>query len=93
MPRHTARRAALPAGNAGANTSTMARMCTVDVVSGPKPGRSFFVQPRRWVIERTHGWIDHCRRLDRRDNITPEAHEGFLILSQIALLLRRLDRN
>jgi hypothetical protein len=24
---------------------------TVDVVSGPKPGRGFIVQPRRWAVE------------------------------------------
>jgi transposase len=64
---------------------------TVDVVSGPKPGRGFTVQPRRWVVERTNGWINHCRRLDRHYEVTLDAHEGFLILSQIALLLRRLD--
>jgi hypothetical protein len=34
----------------------------------------------------------HCRRLDRHYEVTLDAHEGFLILSQIALLLRRLDR-
>jgi transposase len=28
---------------------------TVDVVSGPKPGHGFIVQPRRWVVERTNG--------------------------------------
>jgi transposase len=46
----------------------------------------------RWVVERTNGWINHCRRLDRHYEVTLAAHEGFLILSQIALLLRRLDR-
>jgi transposase len=66
---------------------------TVDIVSGPKPGSGFLVQPRRWVVERTNGWINHCRRLDRHHEITLDAHEGFLMLSQIALLLRRLDRS
>jgi transposase len=66
---------------------------TVDVVCGPKPGRGFIVQPRRWVVEPTNGWINHCPRLDRHYEHTLDAHEGFLILSQIALLLRRLDRS
>jgi transposase len=65
---------------------------TVDIVSGPKPARGFTVQPRRWVVERTNGWINHCRRLDRHYEVTLDAHEGFLILGQIALLLRQLDR-
>ncbi|PIJ38031.1 hypothetical protein BMW24_002845 [Mycobacterium heckeshornense] len=66
---------------------------TVEVISGPKPGRGFIVQPRRWVVERTNGWINHCRRIDRHYETTLAAHEGFLYLSQIALLLRRLDRS
>lgn len=66
---------------------------SVDVVSGPKPGHGFIVQSRRWVVERTNGRINHCRRLDRHYEVTLDAHEGFLILSQIALLLRRLDRS
>jgi transposase len=66
---------------------------TVDVVSGPKSGHGFIVQPRRWVVERTTGWINHCRRLDRHYEVTLIAHQGFLVLSQIGLLLRRLDRS
>jgi transposase len=66
---------------------------TVEVISGPKPGRGFIVQPRRWVVERTNGWINHCRRIDRHYETTLAAHEGFVYLSQIALLLRRLDRS
>lgn len=72
-----------PATRAGAS---------VEVVSGPKPTGGFQVQPRRWGVERTNGWINHCRRIDRQYEVTLEAHEGFLHLSQIALLLRRLDR-
>ncbi|MDD7811903.1 transposase [Mycobacterium sp. CSUR Q5927] len=49
------------------------------------------VQPRRWVAERTNGWINHCRRIDRQYEATLEAHDGFCYLSQIAPLLRRLD--
>jgi len=28
---------------------------TVEIVSGPKPGHGFIVQPRRWIVERTNG--------------------------------------
>jgi hypothetical protein len=45
------------------------------------------------VVEPTNGSINHRRRLDSHHEITPEAHEGFLIPSQIALLLSRLDRS
>ena len=45
------------------------------------------------MVERANTWINHCRRLDRHYEITLDAHEGFLVLSQIAVLLRRLDRS
>jgi len=45
------------------------------------------------VVERTNGWINHCRRIDRHYEMTLVAHEGFVYLSQVALLLRRLDRS
>jgi hypothetical protein len=41
----------------------------------------------------TNGWIDYCRRLDRHYEVALTAREGFLILSEIALQLRRLDRS
>ncbi|WP_218045997.1 transposase [[Mycobacterium] fortunisiensis] len=66
---------------------------TVEVVSGPKPGHGFIVQPRRWVVEPTNGWINHCRHIDRHHDMTLVAHEDFVYLSQVALLLRRLDRS
>jgi hypothetical protein len=34
-----------------------------------------------------------CRRIDRHYETTLQAHERFVYLSQIALLLTRLDRN
>ena len=63
----------------------------LDIVSGPKPTNGFVVQPRRWVVERTNGWINHHRRLVRQYETTLAAREGFLMLSQIGVLLRRLD--
>ncbi|GFG75503.1 transposase [Mycobacterium botniense] len=46
-----------------------------------------------WVVERTNSWINHCRRIDRHYQTTLAARKGFRHLSQIALLLRRLDRS
>ena len=66
----------------------------IEIVSGPKPppGSGFLVQPRRWGVERTHAWINRNRRIVRQWEweATLEAHTGFLLLSQIAVPLRRL---
>ncbi len=64
----------------------------LEIVSGPKPIGGFVVQPRRWVVERTNGWINRHRRLVRQYEATLTAHEASVVLSQIRLLLRRLDR-
>jgi hypothetical protein len=63
------------------------------VVCGPKPDRGFIVQPRRWVVEPTNGWTNHCRRIDRHGETTLQTHEAFAYLNQIAQLLRTLDRS
>jgi hypothetical protein len=64
----------------------------LEIVCVPKPIGGFVVQPRRWVVERTNGWINHHRRLGRQHETTLTAHEGILTHSQIGLLLRRLDK-
>src|SRR5665647_1159317 len=79
------------AGPRGFDGATKAGV-ELEIVSGPKPVGGFIVQPRRWVVERTNGWINHHRRLVRQYETTTTAHEGFLILSQIGLLLRRLNQ-
>ncbi len=77
----------------GSEVSTRQQLAGFVLAVAPKPRNGFTVQPRRWVVEHTNGWINHCRRLDRHYEITLDAYEGFLILSQIALLLARLDRS
>ena len=64
---------------------------TIDIVSAPKPGHRFIVQQRRWVVEPTKAGSTP-RLLDRHYEVTLTAHQGLLILSQINLQLRRLDR-
>ncbi|WP_277512318.1 IS5 family transposase [Cellulosimicrobium cellulans] len=78
-------------GTAPAQAATKAGI-ELQIVSGPKPVGAFIVQPRRWVVERTNGWINRHRRLARQHESTLTAHRTFIILSQIRLLLRRLDR-
>jgi transposase len=40
---------------------------TIEIVGGPKASSDGFkVQPRRWIVERTNGWINHNRRLVRQ---------------------------
>jgi len=64
----------------------------VEIVK-PEPGqRSFAVQPRRWVIERTFSWAGRCRRLARDHEATPSSALAFFVLACAMALVRRLAR-
>lgn len=52
--------------------------------------RSFKVIKRRWVVERTFGWLGRYRRLSKDYEYLPETEETFIQTSMLRTLLRRL---
>jgi putative transposase len=52
--------------------------------------RGFVVLPRRWVVERTFGWMVHYRRLSKDYEFHPETSEAMIHVAMIHLMLRRL---
>lgn len=50
----------------------------------------FVVLPKRWVVERTHAWIERCRRLVMHHDRSPKIAEAWVWLAQAGTLLRRL---
>jgi transposase len=64
----------------------------VTVVGAPEGQKGFAVYPRRWVIERTFGWLGRCRRLARDHEATPSSAPAFLVLAAAMVLVRRLAR-
>ena len=62
----------------------------VEVVKRSDNVLGFRILPRRWVVERTFGWLMRNRRLVR-DYETNESHaEAFVYVSMIRIQLRRL---
>ncbi len=61
------------------------------VVGAPKGQKGFAVHPRRWVIERTIGWLGRCRRLARDHEATPASAVAF-VLAAAMILVRRVAR-
>lgn len=45
----------------------------------------FVVLPRRWVVERTLGWLGRWRRLSKDDEDLPEVSEAIVTLACIRL--------
>ena len=52
----------------------------------------FVLLPRRWVVERTFGWLVRHRRLVRDYERRPEHHEAMVWWATVAIMTRRLTR-
>lgn len=50
----------------------------------------FIVLPRRWVVERTLGWLGRWRRLSKDYEQLPEVAEAMVTVAMIRLMLHRL---
>ena len=53
---------------------------------------AFEVQPHRWIVERTLGWINRERRLSKDYEQLPETSEAWVYVTMIRLMVRRLAR-
>lgn len=62
----------------------------VEVVKRRDDVQGFVVLPRRWVVERTFGWLMRHRRLVRDYECTESSAEAWIQLAMIRIQLRRL---
>jgi transposase len=67
-------------------------MChwVVQVVLRPLEHKGFVLLPKRWVVERTFGWLSWCRRLNRDHEGLPETSEMWIYIAMIRIMVRRL---
>jgi transposase len=63
---------------------------TVTVVKRTDDVRGFVVVPRRWVVERTFGWLARHRRLVRDYERRPEHHEAMVLWATTMIMTRQL---
>ena len=61
------------------------------IVRRPRGRQRFEVLPRRWVVERTFGWLGRSRRLSKDYEAVPASTEAWIYLAMIQLMLRRLQ--
>ena len=62
----------------------------VQVVLRPEQTKGFVLLKKRWVVERSFGWLMGCRRLVRDYELLPETSETFIYLAMIRIMVRRL---
>lgn len=64
----------------------------LEIVSRPEGSKGFVLLPRRWVVERTFGWLNHYRVLSKDYEVLPRNSEAVVYVAMIHLMLRRLAR-
>jgi len=62
----------------------------LEVVKRNDDVKGFRVLPRRWVVERTLGWLTRCRRLCRDYERSTAHAEDFIKIAMIRLMAARL---
>ena len=62
----------------------------LEVVLRSDQVKGFVVQPKRWVVERSFGWLLWSRRLSKDYERLPQMSEAFIYVSMIRIMLNRL---
>jgi transposase len=64
----------------------------LEIVKRSDTQKGFVLLPKRWIVERTFGWLGRCRRLAKDFEHLTRSHAGFVILAMIRLMSRRIAR-
>jgi transposase len=65
----------------------------VEIIKRSDTATGFVVLPRRWVVERTFGWLTRCRRLSKDYEVETTTSEAWIYAAMVQLMLGRLARN
>lgn len=82
-------------GYQGASTAADVMAATrmpLEIVKRTDKQKGFKVLPKRWIVERTFGWLGRCRRLAKDFENLARSHLAFVQLAMIRLLMRRVAR-
>jgi putative transposase len=74
-----------------ANLRGMRRL-RMDIVKRSDDVKGFKVLPRRWVVERTFGWLSFQRRFSKDYEFCTDTSETLIRIAMIGLMTRRLAR-
>jgi putative transposase len=65
----------------------------LEVVKRTPGVRGFTMLPKRWMVERTFGWISRNRRMSKDYERKVQTSEALIAVAMIRLLVARLGRN
>jgi len=66
------------------------RTVDLEIVKRSDAGKGFVVLPRRWIVERTIGWLNRCRRLAKDWECLNRSALAFVRWASIRMMLRKL---
>lgn len=64
--------------------------CRLQVVPRRASTATFTIEPMRWIVERTFGWLNAYRRLSKDYEYRIDSSEAMIYLAMIRLMLKRL---
>jgi len=64
----------------------------MEIVKRSDDAKGFKVLPRRWVVERTFGWLGRHRRLSKDYEYLTASSEAMIHIAMTGLMLRRLAK-
>jgi putative transposase len=79
-------------GYSGQLVEWVKRICgwTLEIVKRTDDMVGFEVLPRRWVVERTFGWLNRWRRLSKDYEQLPQTSEALIYATMSLVMTRRL---
>jgi transposase len=63
----------------------------LEVIKRSDDCSGFVVIPKRWIVERTFGWMSWNRRLSKDYEVLTTTAEAFCYVAMIRIMLRRLE--
>lgn len=64
---------------------------TLEIVRRNDDVKGFAVLPKRWIVERTFGWLGRYRRLSKDYEMLTENSEAMIHIAMINLMSKRMD--
>jgi len=68
------------------------RKINLEVVRRSGAAKGFTVLPKRWVVERTFGWLSKYRRLSKDYETQPESSVAMIHIAMSRLMLKRISK-
>ena len=79
-------------GKGTARAVRRAARAKLEIVKRSDAAKGFVVLQKRWIVERTFGWLGRCRRLAKDFEALTRTHLAFVQLAMIRLMMRRIAR-